>query len=253
MNKLIIVAFLFLPVSSWSQQKNLTKEEQQIIEMEKKLEARKEALKRKKLQESDKQKELAEIRKKKKELELEERAILSNSKKNKEAKSAKAELRGRDYYVDTSSLLFLMFKDVVDRDSGSDSEYTNQSLKLDGGWNFGHFEVGPMVSQRDADFDSFKTRTLALSVKGTYNFIENAPGNNHIPFVELTLSKVEFKRTGVGSFEDNYTSMSLGGGLNYFPFGEILSIKPRVYYLKTDGEDYVRSGFRFTNDVVVYF
>ena len=267
--KFRLLLFTMLPMISLAQSNAITAEEQKIIEMEKKLSARKELLKLKKIK-ADKDKELAEIRRKQKELKAKEEAILKKAKEKAILKKAKEEavlnkakvvktvklqntLRKRKYYVDGSQLLSLVFKDARRFDSGNSRDFNSHSLSLEAGINLGRFEVGSLIRQSKFDRETFEEKTFLFGLRGIFNFIPNTPENDFIPFAQLTVARISFEQEGVNAFVDNRTEINLAAGFTYFPFSEYLALKTRLTYASDHGTNFESDFLLITSDFLIYF
>ena len=97
--------------------------------------------------------------------------------------------QSRDWFVDGTSLVNFMLTSVLKPDGGTTRNRSDQNLFLEVGKNFGFFEVAPAVDFSNYDYDSYKTNSLGFGVSGAYNFTENIPGNNLIPYARLAFFK----------------------------------------------------------------
>jgi hypothetical protein len=166
---------------------------------------------------------------------------------------------GRTWYVDPASFLSLIFHDTY-KEEGLPSKTTHrEGLYLAGGKNFGWFEVGPSIK-----FEKYhgvsRTSVFSLGVNAAYNFIENKNGNDLIPYANL---KVLFEKSydhDSTPTDEHYKTYYLGGGVKYFPLGQILSLSAFLNYRIVDGKiegssnyKFERNGVVLGTDVAIYF
>ena len=216
----LLISILFLSFQTVMAQGNLDADKKQIAEMEKALAKKKASLK--------------------------EKLNAVDQEKFKH-------LRKRETYFDVGSIITLVLSDRYE--SGNTTrDRSRQILNINGGWNWGNYELGPILSYDHYDKDNNVEDYLGVGGQFDYNFTENKPGNDLVSFFRLYVQSYTYEDNS--SDEDGLIT-TVGGGVKYFPFGEYLSLIGQVYYRHVDGDfgtsTFTTKGFRTNGSLVVYF
>lgn len=263
MKSLLILA-LFFSSATFAQ---TSPEEKQIAELEKKILEKKAALAKinadkgaalKRIEEQ--QKELAEQEARLK-AEMAQPAVATSTQVTSELTVRAQPMFTRDWFFDAGSALDIYFGNKYKPDGGTERTRDRHAINVEGGRNFGRFEVAPRIFYARFDFESYDGSESSLGLTFTYNIIENQPGTSLVPFVDTGVVSGKYSdNSGANGESDEYTTITVATGVKYFPFGELVALKARAYYYVRDGEidsgskfDYKTSGLRFDGGFYIYF
>lgn len=118
--------------------------------------------------------------------------------------------------------------------TASTAKTTNIDMNFKYRYIMGTFELGGGLDYESAKTDTTETSTQTFFGLGRFNFTPNKPGNNMIPYVEGQAGIANMKAGGGSA---NGIIFGFSGGINYFPFGEILSIEGGPYYTMGEVSD----------------
>lgn len=128
-------------------------------------------------------------------------------------------LRPRDFTFSIEGSSYSATTNITVSSSKTKSSTYGSSLNVGFGRNFGYFEAGFGLGNSQ-EKGSESTTSAGLNLTG--NLIENAPGNDFIPYLSLGLGTI-----GQGDTSQTLTTISIG--LLYFPVGEIYALSLTLY------------------------
>lgn len=132
--------------------------------------------------------------------------------------------------------------DINGNSGGIESPTTKNRVKtaeVELGRNFGYFQTtlllsGLIESLDDGTGNTERTKSSSIGLGLRYNFIQNVPGNDIIPYVKLDLNAIT-----VNSSNDVSSPMNLNGtlsraglGVEWFPFSQIFAVDFKLYQSK---------------------
>jgi hypothetical protein len=134
-------------------------------------------------------------------------------------------LRPRTHGLTYGANISSLSEEVTQGNTTATSSASTTSLEVLYLRNFGQFEVGGGMVKVNVDNDN---DTTALTGVGQYNFVINKPRNDLIPFARGDFRILSGK---TGSFSLSGTGLTLGGGVYWFPFGEIFALDAGLNFL----------------------
>lgn len=127
-------------------------------------------------------------------------------------------------------------------------------LELEYTYNFGSYEIGGLFSTDNEESDGSSVGTTVFGPVGRYNFIENKPGRDFVPYVSGAFTILNGK-TSILSFSG--TQFYVGGGLNYFPFSQLFALDAGIRIVsgnwKVSSTTYASSGTQLYAGWKLYF
>ncbi|GEM_PF-3694571 len=117
--------------------------------------------------------------------------------------------------------------EMENKDSGAKSDMSRTESAITYLYNFGRFELGGgFMSTTEKDEESGdKASSSSGGLLAHFNFIENSPGNDFIPYLSLTLAGINVESGGV-DLSGSYVGFHVG--LKWFPLSEILALTASV-------------------------
>ncbi|KYG63626.1 hypothetical protein AZI87_14500 [Bdellovibrio bacteriovorus] len=139
--------------------------------------------------------------------------------------------------------------------SGAENE-TDINLLAKFGWNYGTFEVGPMVSYSSTAIGSVTTTTYKFGGFGDYNMIANTPGEAFI-YGLGGYATMGQRDSGTGSKID-VMDFFVGPFAKWFPTGTGVGFRLDGGYIYQKvsggvGGDATITGLAFTAGIIAYF
>lgn len=122
------------------------------------------------------------------------------------------------------------------------------------GFNFRKYEFGPDVSYTISTVDGDQTTTARIGAFYQYNFIENKPGVEWVPFAGAGLSLISQdsdnrKRDGIG--------VGFDAGIRYFPLNDHVCLIGEIGFdyssLTSEGAEIKSTGFSAAVGIGSYF
>lgn len=181
-----------------------------------------------------------------------------------EPKEISSSIGQRRWFVDPSFALALIIGNKYKPDQGQSRNRNGQSIDLAFGYNFSEFEVGPIIRYSNYDYESSTETSMASGLFGDFNFIENKPGVELIPFLRASFVHQKDKDSrNLSGFEDEtqYDTYGLSTGVKWFPVGDFFAVKGyleyyqnNVIYKEASSQDfkYTISGPRLRAEFAIY-
>ncbi|NUN04356.1 MAG: hypothetical protein HUU57_01225 [Bdellovibrio sp.] len=173
------------------------------------------------------------------------------------------ELAGDDFVGTDSStpssrnnLLGLRFSFINTKSDAANSQNeTDMRLDAQYGWNFGTFEIGPVVTYNSDQSGNVTTTSLVFGGFADYNLIPNMPGE---VFVYGLGAQGGFGQSDSGTGQKRDVMLILAGPFaKWFPTGQNFGLRLDLsyMYLKSSGgtTDTTLTGLAFGAEVVTYF
>jgi hypothetical protein len=277
--KFFITVLLLVSSVAFAQKskKTIESEKKQIEELEKQLEQKKAALA---LEENNKSEKLKAIEAQRKALDAKEAELKSEMAKDQEQVSAvqcdpvveqpaKVVLQKRNWFFDGGSTIFSMLNNTYSIEGTQNTRDRNGSeFNLEVGYNFGSVELSPVLSYSKYNFTSYSIDSEGYGMALAYNFIENKPGQDIVPFVAtkyLTYTE-NYDYNPIYTSESDYTvetkTTIFSAGIKYFPFSQFVALKGELQQYMLDGEyteknfpadNYDIKGLRLKGSAFIYF
>jgi hypothetical protein len=132
--------------------------------------------------------------------------------------------------------------DINGNSGGIESPTTKNRVKtaeVELGRNFGYFQTtlllsGLIESLDDGTGNTERTKSSSIGLGVRYNFIQNVPGNDVIPYVKLDINALTVNSSNDVSSPMNLTgTLSQAGlGVEWFPFSQIFAVDFKLYQSK---------------------
>lgn len=158
----------------------------------------------------------------------------------------------RTWVLSGDSLAKILLANTV-KTGGTSTDLNSQTIKFQGGYNAGIYEVGPIFEFTNYDKGT-STKTTYLGAYGRYNFVDNVSGVSIVPFGQLNL-KTGTEKTA--TTESDIFGWSIEGGASFFPFNDVVGINGTLAYRdeksSTSGTDTTTAGFVLGTAFNLYF
>ncbi len=171
----------------------------------------------------------------------------------------------RKWSVDPTSIVALIFGNKYKPDQGQSRDRNGQTIDVVFGYNFGQFEAGPIIRHSHFDYETSTETSASYGFFGDYNFIENKPGVEIVPFLRASFAHQldkDTRNTNGLEEETQYDVYSLSAGAKWFPAGDFFAINGyleyyqnnAIYTEKSSPEfKYTISGPRLKANFAIYF
>ncbi|AHZ83608.1 hypothetical protein Bb109J_c2998 [Bdellovibrio bacteriovorus] len=125
----------------------------------------------------------------------------------------------------------------VSQGGASDSgESRKVEIQIEFARNFTRYEIGTFLtnSYREVEDENLTTTVFGALVR--FNFIENMPGNNFVPYFAgyLVLAGQEYNSAVSDEYEISGNGLGAALGFNWFPLGEIFALNAELRRLSGD-------------------
>lgn len=108
------------------------------------------------------------------------------------------------------------------------SSETSRVTELEFGYsrNFGLAEIGLSINSQYTEISGVKQTVPSFAISGEFNFIENTPGIDFVPFAAAQIGLIGINlKDGTSEYEVSGSAASLGVGFKWFPFSELFALE----------------------------